>query len=151
MWNFKCTLWNSTQNILPIRWKIRLLYNVEILRALRFNNSHAFWNTLTHPHGPLHCTPGNLVDHFLYSKTEYRQRYAGVRYLIEWLNEHHKNIATCFREILAHHAFCIMLYVSSEHSYISKGKPKNAKVWGAKKRNFYFQILTKCSSIFLLH
>ena len=41
MWNFKGTLWNSTQNILPIHWKIWLLYNIEILRALRFKSSYA--------------------------------------------------------------------------------------------------------------
>ena len=42
MWNFKGTLWNSTQNILPIHWKIRFLYNIGILRALRFKSSYAF-------------------------------------------------------------------------------------------------------------
>ena len=33
VWNFKGTFWNSTQNILPILWKIWFLYNFEILRA----------------------------------------------------------------------------------------------------------------------
>ena len=42
VWNFKGTLWNSTRNILPIHWKIILLYSTEILRALRFNVR--FWN-----------------------------------------------------------------------------------------------------------
>ena len=42
MWNFKGNLWNSTQNILPIQWKIYFLYNIEILRALRFKSSYAF-------------------------------------------------------------------------------------------------------------
>ena len=42
MWNFKGTLWNSTQNILPIHWRVRFLYNIEILRALRFKSSYAF-------------------------------------------------------------------------------------------------------------
>ena len=42
MWNFKGTLWNSTQNILPIYWKVWFLYNIEILRALRFKSSYAF-------------------------------------------------------------------------------------------------------------
>ena len=42
MWNFKGTLWNSTQNILPIHWKIWFLYDIEILRALRFKSSNAF-------------------------------------------------------------------------------------------------------------
>ena len=34
--------WNSTQNILPMHWKIWFLYNFEILRALRFKSSYAF-------------------------------------------------------------------------------------------------------------
>ena len=34
VWNFKGTLWNSTQNIFPIHWKIWFLCNFEILRAL---------------------------------------------------------------------------------------------------------------------
>ena len=42
MWNFKGTLWNSTQNILLIHWKIRFLYNIGILRALRFKSSLVF-------------------------------------------------------------------------------------------------------------
>ena len=42
MWNFKGTLWNSTQNILPIHWKIWFLCNIEILRGLRFKSSYAF-------------------------------------------------------------------------------------------------------------
>ena len=33
---------NSTQNILPIHWKIWFLYNIEILRALRFKSSYVF-------------------------------------------------------------------------------------------------------------
>ena len=49
VWNFKGTLWNSTQNILPIRWKIWFLCNIEILRALRFRSSYAF---LKRPPGP---------------------------------------------------------------------------------------------------
>ena len=50
MWNFKGTLWNSTQNISPIHWKVRFLYNIEILRALRFKSSYAF---LKRPPGQL--------------------------------------------------------------------------------------------------
>ena len=42
VWNFKGTLWNSTRNIWPIHWKIRFLYNMEILRALRFKSSYEF-------------------------------------------------------------------------------------------------------------
>ena len=42
LWNFKDTLWNSTQNIFPIHWKIWFLNNIEILRALRFKSSYEF-------------------------------------------------------------------------------------------------------------
>ena len=45
VWNFKGYLWNSTQNILPIHWKIPSLYNIEILRALRFKSSYAVFET----------------------------------------------------------------------------------------------------------
>ena len=45
VWNFKGTLWNSTQNILPIYWKIWFLYNTEISRALIFKSPYMhFWN-----------------------------------------------------------------------------------------------------------
>ena len=38
-----CTLWNSTQNILPVHWKIWFLYNIEILRAFkRFKGLYMF-------------------------------------------------------------------------------------------------------------
>ena len=46
MWNFKGNLWNSTQNILPIHWKIWFLCNIEILRALGFDSS---WVCLKRP------------------------------------------------------------------------------------------------------
>ena len=42
VWNFKGYLWNSTQNIIPIHWKIHLLFNVENLTALRFTSLYAF-------------------------------------------------------------------------------------------------------------
>ena len=39
-WNFKGYLWNSTQNILSIHWKIQFLCKIEILRALRLISSY---------------------------------------------------------------------------------------------------------------
>ena len=63
MWNFKGILWNSTQNILPIYWKIWFLYNSEILRALRFKKELIciFEPPAPHPHPTLspypHYTP----------------------------------------------------------------------------------------------
>ena len=49
--NFKGALRNSTQNILPIHWKMWILYNIEILRALGFESSSAF----------LECPPEHTV------------------------------------------------------------------------------------------
>ena len=42
MWNFKGYLWNSIQNILPIHWKMWILFTCESLRALRDKSSYAF-------------------------------------------------------------------------------------------------------------
>ena len=39
---FQKYLWNSTQNILPIRWKMWILFTTENLRALRFKSSKVF-------------------------------------------------------------------------------------------------------------
>ena len=48
VWNFKGSLWNSTQNILSIQWKMCILFTGENSRALRFKSSKAF----------LKCPPG---------------------------------------------------------------------------------------------
>ena len=50
MWNFKGNLWNSTQNIFPIQWKISFLYKIENLRAPRIKSS---WVFLKRPPGLL--------------------------------------------------------------------------------------------------
>ena len=42
VWNFKGYLWNSTQNIIPIHWKMWILFTGENLRALRFKSSYVF-------------------------------------------------------------------------------------------------------------
>ena len=42
VWNFKVTLWNSTQNILPIHGKMCILFTGEIERPLRFKSSYVF-------------------------------------------------------------------------------------------------------------
>ena len=39
VWNFKGTLWNSTQNILSIHWKMCILFESDNFRALRFKSS----------------------------------------------------------------------------------------------------------------
>ena len=58
-WNFKGTLWNSTQNILPTHWQTWFLYIIEILRALRFKNSYLF---LKRPADHLCAGPENIRD-----------------------------------------------------------------------------------------
>ena len=58
VWNFKGYLWNSTQNILPIHWKMRFLYRVDILKALRFKSSLAF----------LKCTLVWWLDYIVYMR-----------------------------------------------------------------------------------
>ena len=42
VWNFKGNIWNSTQTILPICWKIWFWYKIEILWALRCESSNMF-------------------------------------------------------------------------------------------------------------
>ena len=46
VWNFKGSLWNSTQNILPVHWKMCNWWIREILPALRFTSWYVF---LKHP------------------------------------------------------------------------------------------------------
>ena len=58
VWNFKGSLWNSTQNITPIYWKMRFLNNIGISRALRFKSSYAFLKRPLTPH--LHWK-GNII------------------------------------------------------------------------------------------
>ena len=42
----KGTFWNSSQNILPMHWKMRFLYSIEILGALGFKSSYMFFKRL---------------------------------------------------------------------------------------------------------
>ena len=42
VWHFKGYLWNSTQNISLIHWKVWILFTGEYLRALRFKSSYVF-------------------------------------------------------------------------------------------------------------
>ena len=45
MWNINSSLWNSTQNILPTHWKMQLVSNIEISRALDIRACKHFLNT----------------------------------------------------------------------------------------------------------
>ena len=57
----KVPFWNSTQNILPIHWKIWFLHNIEILRALRLKRSYAFLKRPPGPEGAAVLLPGYSV------------------------------------------------------------------------------------------
>ena len=63
-------LWNSTQNILPIHWKIRFSYNVEILRTLRLRADKGFWNAprtiALEKAASRHALFIRILDHFEY-------------------------------------------------------------------------------------
>ena len=56
VWNFKDTLWNSTQNIWPIHWKMYISFAGENLRVLRFKS----FNIFQIPH-----------EHFWWKSTDY--------------------------------------------------------------------------------
>ena len=61
VWNFKGYLWNSTQNILPIHWKVRFIYNVENVKALISKSSGAFFETP--PYVVLPCLQTRVLTH----------------------------------------------------------------------------------------
>ena len=64
VWNFKGTLWNSTQNILPKHWKISILFGGGKLRALSALKAHLyFWNR---PHNRSHPHLGIISQRFIY-------------------------------------------------------------------------------------
>ena len=51
VWNFKGSLWNSTQNIFSTHWKMCILSINEMLRALGFKSSEAFLTLRCKPWG----------------------------------------------------------------------------------------------------
>ena len=59
VWNFKGALWNSTQNILPIHWKIWFFYSRAIFKTLRFKSSYTF---LKWPPGPSYTWGWHLIQ-----------------------------------------------------------------------------------------
>ena len=65
--DFKGTLWNSTQDILPIHWKIWFFIQQWHLRALRFKSSYVF---LKRSPGPL----SDLLYSFVRRRMDGRQR-----------------------------------------------------------------------------
>ena len=62
VWNLKGYLWNFTQNIKAIHWKIRFSYNVENSRALRFTSLFVF---LKCPQGMGPETQANKSSYFV--------------------------------------------------------------------------------------
>ena len=74
--------WNSTQNILPIHWKVRFLYNIGILRALRFKSSYAFFKRPPPPPRPVKTKMDPLciiVRNWAYNDTD--------RCTLHWLEQ----------------------------------------------------------------
>ena len=65
VWNFKSSLWNSTQNILPIHWEMWILSTGKILRALRFKG----WQVV------LKCTPGANTTKWVRAQDSNLQRF----------------------------------------------------------------------------
>ena len=65
LWNCKGYLWNSTQNILPIHWKIWLLCNVENLRALKFKSSQIYELVCILKHLPGLSIISDIKVHFI--------------------------------------------------------------------------------------
>ena len=81
MWNFKGYLWNSTQNILPIHWKIRFWCKVEILRALRSKELISVFET---PPRPPKLTGNTYPGIILYRRPANERCYIAVSSLIGW-------------------------------------------------------------------
>ena len=73
LWNFKCTLWNSTQNFLTTYWKMCCLFRDENRRALRFKSALEFYRfypgacSLSHKpeHNPLTPYFTHYITHSL--------------------------------------------------------------------------------------
>ena len=93
MWNFKGYLWNSTQNILLIHWKIRFLYNIGILRALRFKSSYAFlkrppgdtvWQPILnlYNHGHAQLILGNKKYNSIFNDIATLRRHSELKYFL---------------------------------------------------------------------
>ena len=97
MWNFKGYLWNSTQKILPICWKILFLCNIHILRALRFKSWYAFLNiypitAMKHEgHGIPNIFNNNLTANSLFRQTTMTTNiYALQRWSLLWESNSHR-------------------------------------------------------------
>ena len=54
VWNFKSPLWNSTQNILPLHWKICILWRGINFRAVRFKKMKYIFETALSCFSPFH-------------------------------------------------------------------------------------------------
>ena len=73
MWNFKGYLWNSTQNILPIHWKLWILFTGENLRALRFKSLQVFLKRppCVHSHRKNFTMNAQIIKYQMYLKKVY--------------------------------------------------------------------------------
>ena len=85
VWNFEYTIWNSTQNILPIHWKIWYLYSIGILELLDLRAHTHFWTP----------TPSSLDSGSLTGRGISKCWFA-LRWMF-WHMMYRKARSTCFR------------------------------------------------------
>ena len=116
-WNFKGTLWNSTQNILPIHWKMWILFTTVNLRALIFKSSKVF---LKRPPGHFHTAcwwPGSLLCQVIFCTA--RSSAAVVNW--QWDNECPAIWGKLTGPyLLWGRIYVIIFYVSSKHCSMLK-------------------------------
>ena len=100
VWNFKGTLWNSTQNISPIHWKIWL-----DLRAHK-----CFWNA---------PQSAKWINIPLYLKTDPKSAYPSVKW-IEW---------SVFQKTVQQYQFQPFLFLAVRGPKLSQWSPQVNHFW----------------------
>ena len=100
VWKSKGYLWNSTQNILPIHWKMCILSTYEILRALIIKSTCALFETP--PTNPSHIWLifdtlyySNAVEKYLHWKM-YLIYISHAPATLSWLSEQFSCLLNCY-------------------------------------------------------
>ena len=115
-----------TQNIFPIHWKIWFLYNIEILRALRFKSSYVF----------LKCPPGlhwvhnqvHLLSLSLQNPVDYLNLAKSIRKLVDVFGQSRLVRFHCCSKS-AHTPMCKCSLVSSEGNLTLACSANASKFW----------------------
>ena len=113
MWNFKA-LWNSTENILHIHWKI--WYNVEILRA---------FDLRTHMH---FLTPPPKKPMMINCEVDMDIYITGTWIKIQTFNKIYWNTLQTFNKI-----YWNTLYTMNDHVFSWPIESRNMRMWGNKR------------------